>query len=72
MTIAGDALRPQDLGPPEPPDPERTADAEELGAPETPFQQARRSFRRDRLAMGGLVVLVALAVLALVGKALTE
>jgi peptide/nickel transport system permease protein len=46
--------------------------AEALGASETPLQQVWRSFRRDRLAMTGLYVLVALLVLALVGKALTE
>lgn len=48
------------------------AQAEELGAAETPFEQVRRSFRKDRLAMTGLYVLAALVVLALVGKALTE
>lgn len=46
--------------------------AEELGASETPFQQAWRAFRRDRLAMAGLYVLAALIVLALLGKLLTE
>lgn len=46
--------------------------AEQLGALETPFQQVWRTLRKDRLAMAGLVVLVALVVLALVGKLLTE
>jgi peptide/nickel transport system permease protein len=46
--------------------------AEQLGALETPLQQVWRSLRKDRLAMAGLVVLVALVVLALVGKLLTE
>jgi peptide/nickel transport system permease protein len=46
--------------------------AEQLGAAETPFQQVWRAFRRDRLAMAGLYVLVTLIVLALVGKLLTE
>ncbi|HKY41101.1 MAG TPA: ABC transporter permease [Polyangiaceae bacterium] len=47
-------------------------EAEQLAAAETPFQQVWRSFRKDRLAMTGLYVLVALLVLALVGKLLTE
>lgn len=47
-------------------------EAELLDAAETPFQQVWRAFRRDRLAMVGLVVLVALVVLALLGKVLTE
>lgn len=46
--------------------------AEQLALSETPFQQVWRSFKRDRLAMVGLYVLVTLVVLALVGKALTE
>ena len=46
--------------------------AEQIGIPETPLQQVWRSFRRDRLAMAGLSVLIALIVLALLGKALTE
>jgi peptide/nickel transport system permease protein len=46
--------------------------AEQLGALETPFQQVWRTLRKDRLAMAGLVVLLALVVLALVGKLLTE
>jgi peptide/nickel transport system permease protein len=46
--------------------------AEELAAAETPFQQVWRSFRKDRLAMAGLYMLVALIALALVGKLLTE
>lgn len=47
-------------------------EAEQLALAETPFQQVWRSFRRDRLAMAGLYVLIALVVLALLGKALTE
>lgn len=46
--------------------------AEELSASETPLAQVWRTFRRDRLAMAGLYVLVTLLVLAVVGKALTE
>jgi peptide/nickel transport system permease protein len=46
--------------------------AEQLGELETPFQQVWRTFRKDRLAMAGLVVLIALVVLALVGRLLTE
>jgi len=46
--------------------------AEQLGELETPFQQVWRTFRKDRLAMAGLFVLVALVVLALVGKLVTE
>jgi peptide/nickel transport system permease protein len=51
-----------------PPAPE----AERLDAAETPVQQVWRAFRKDRLAMFGLVVLITLVVLALLGKALTE
>jgi peptide/nickel transport system permease protein len=47
-------------------------DAEQLPPAETPFQQAWRAFRKDRLAVAGLYVLAALVVLALVGKLLTE
>jgi peptide/nickel transport system permease protein len=47
-------------------------EAERLAAAETPFQQVWRSFRKDRLAVAGLYVLIALVVLALVGKLLTE
>jgi peptide/nickel transport system permease protein len=46
--------------------------AEALAAAETPLQQVWRTFRKDRLAMTGLFVLIALIVLALVGKLLTE
>jgi peptide/nickel transport system permease protein len=46
--------------------------AEQLAAAETPFQQVWRSFRKDRLAMAGLYVLVTLVLLALLGKLLTE
>ena len=35
-------------------------EAERIGIPETPLQQVWRSFRRDRLAMAGLCVLIAL------------
>lgn len=41
-------------------------------APETPFQTFARHFRRDRLALGGAVVLLLLLLVALTGKALTE
>ncbi|MDF3069968.1 MAG: uncharacterized protein K0R38_5569 [Polyangiaceae bacterium] len=47
-------------------------EVEPLALAETPFQQVWRSFRRDRLAMAGLYLLIGLVVLALVGKALTE
>ncbi|MET0793451.1 MAG: ABC transporter permease [Polyangiaceae bacterium] len=47
-------------------------DADALGLAETPFQRVWRTFRKDRLAMTGLFVLVAMLVLALVGKLLTE
>jgi len=46
--------------------------AEQLAAAETPLQQIWRAFRKDRLAMAGLYVLVLLIVLALLGKLLTE
>ncbi|HEX3853339.1 MAG TPA: ABC transporter permease [Polyangiaceae bacterium] len=48
------------------------ASAEALAAAETPFQQVWRAFRKDRLAMVGLCALLALIVLALLGKLLTE
>jgi peptide/nickel transport system permease protein len=51
---------------------EPTLAAEAQAAAETPFQQVWRAFRRDRLAMFGLVVLLLLIVLAVLGKALTE
>src|SRR6478752_3532755 len=47
------------------------ADAEALGIAETPAQQLWRAFRRDRLAMLGLYVLLALLVVALLGNLLT-
>jgi peptide/nickel transport system permease protein len=47
-------------------------DAEALGLAETPLQQVWRTFRKDRLAMTGLCVLVVLILLALLGKVLTE
>jgi peptide/nickel transport system permease protein len=46
--------------------------AERLAPAETPFQQVWRTFRKDRLAVAGLYVLLALVVLALLGKLLTE
>jgi peptide/nickel transport system permease protein len=48
------------------------SEAERLAAPETPFEQVWRTLRKDRLAMTGLYVLVALLALALLGKLLTE
>ncbi len=48
------------------------ARAEALAPAETPLQQVWRAFRKDRLAMVGLAVLIALIVLALLGKLLTE
>lgn len=47
-------------------------DAELIGAPETPLRQALAYFRRDRLAVAGFYVLVALLLLSIVGKVLTE
>jgi len=47
-------------------------EAEGLAPAETPLQQVWREFRRDRLAMLGLYVLIALVLIALVGKMLTE
>ena len=47
-------------------------DAEALGLSETPFQQVWRTFRKDRLAMSGLFILIGMLGLALVGKLLTE
>lgn len=47
-------------------------EAEQLALAETPFSQAWRAFRRDRLAVAGLSVLAALVLLALLGKLLTE
>jgi peptide/nickel transport system permease protein len=49
-----------------------TPHAEQLGSAETPAQQVWRAFRKDRLAMTGLYVLVFLVLLALVGKLVTE
>jgi peptide/nickel transport system permease protein len=46
--------------------------AERLAPAETPFEQVWRTFRKDRLALAGLYVLIALVVLALLGKLLTE
>lgn len=54
----------------------RTAEAvagpQELPPPETPWTEFWRIFRKDRLAMIGLVVLCLLLVAAVAGKALTE
>ncbi len=47
------------------------ADAEALGVAETPSQQLWRTFRKDRLAMLGLCVLLLLVVVALLGNLLT-
>jgi peptide/nickel transport system permease protein len=44
----------------------------DLPAPETPLQEFWRVFRKDRLAMVGLGVLMLLALAALAGKGLTE
>jgi peptide/nickel transport system permease protein len=49
-----------------------SAAVEALGLAETPFQQVWRVFRKDRLAMTGLFVLVSMFVLAFVGKLLSE
>jgi peptide/nickel transport system permease protein len=46
--------------------------AEQLASAETPLQQVWRTFRRDRLAVAGLWVLLTLVILALLGKLLTE
>ncbi|HET7539363.1 MAG TPA: ABC transporter permease [Polyangiaceae bacterium] len=46
-------------------------DLEALGIAETPTQQLWRTFRRDRLAMLGLYVLLALLIIALLGNLLT-
>jgi len=48
------------------------AGAEALGAAVTPTQQLWRTFRQDRLAMLGLMVLVALVLVALLGNLLTS
>jgi peptide/nickel transport system permease protein len=46
--------------------------AEQLAAAETPLQQVWRAFRKDRLAMAGLYLLLVMLLLALVGKLITE
>jgi len=46
-------------------------EAEALGGAETPAQQLWRTFRKDRLAMLGLYVLLSLVVVALLGNLLT-
>lgn len=48
------------------------ANAEVLGEHETPLQEAWRFLRKDPLAIAGLWVLAALALVAIGGKALTE
>ena len=50
----------------------RDLGSEDLGELETPLQEIWRFFRKDRLAMGGLVVLAILLVAAGAGKVLTE
>jgi len=47
------------------------AEAEALGIAETPAQQLWRTFRKDRLAMVGLYVLLGLVIVALLGNLLT-
>jgi peptide/nickel transport system permease protein len=47
-------------------------DTMELPAAETPWQEFWRIFKKDHLAMGGLVVLSVLLVAAIAGKVLTE
>jgi peptide/nickel transport system permease protein len=54
------------------PAPELRPEAEALGPAETPLEEAWRHFKRDRLAMTGLVVLAILVVVAVLGKVLTE
>jgi peptide/nickel transport system permease protein len=49
-----------------------SSDPEQLGARRTPFAEVWQAFRRDRLAMAGLVVLASLLLCALLGKVLTE
>jgi peptide/nickel transport system permease protein len=44
----------------------------ELPAPETPLQEFWRIFRKDRLALVGLIVLMLLLIAAISGKVLTE
>lgn len=48
------------------------ASTTELPIGETPFQEFWRIFRKDRLAMSGLVVLTILLITALAGKVFTE
>ncbi len=45
---------------------------EELPPPETPWQESKRLFKKDRLALVGAYVLGLLLVTAFLGKALTE
>jgi peptide/nickel transport system permease protein len=70
MTLPG-TLDAQTLGPPPDGGPLHF-DSEELGAARTPFQEVWQAFRRDRLALAGLVVLSSLVIAALLGKVLTE
>lgn len=47
-------------------------DAADLAVPETPLQEVWRVFRKDRLAVASLGVLLALLVVAIAGKVLTD
>ncbi|MCA9465580.1 MAG: hypothetical protein KC563_15590, partial [Nitrospira sp.] len=46
--------------------------ADDLPEHETPWQEFVRIYQKDRLALAGFFVLVALLVIAVAGKALTE
>lgn len=48
------------------------SDPEQLGERRTPFGEVWQVFRRDRLAMAGLVALAVLVICAVLGKLLTE
>lgn len=49
-----------------------STEAEQLAAADTPFQQVWGAFRKNRLAMLGLRVLLAMLLVALLGKLITE
>jgi len=51
---------------------ETTLKPDELPEHETPWEEFVRIFKKDRLALGGFFVLIALLVIAIGGKALTE
>jgi peptide/nickel transport system permease protein len=51
---------------------EGSSDPEQLGERRTPFGEVWQVFRRDRLAMAGLVALAVLVACAVLGKLLTE